>query len=93
MIKVHHFSLVSNVMSPTVAKYSSLKDSRTDVSSSAGGPTIDVEREMAAANAYSSSGYKGYYPSTSPYSTHSGRQSSLMSPSVKVNDSRDKVKG
>ena len=79
-------------MSPTVAKYSSLKDSRTDVSS-AGGPTIDVEREMAAANAYSSSGYKGYFPSSSPYSTHSGRQSSLMSPSVKVSDARDKVKG
>ena len=73
-------------MSPTVAKYSSLKDSRND------GPTIDVEREMAAANAYSSSGYKGYFPSSSSYSTHSGRQS-LMSPSVKVSDARDKVKG
>ena len=79
-------------MSPTVAKYSGLKGSRNDVSSSSG-PTIDVEREMAAANAYSSSSYKGYFPSSSSsYSTHSGRQS-LVSPSVKVSDARDKVRG
>ena len=79
-------------MSPTVAKYSNLKESSNELASEKQketGPTIDVEREMAAANAYSSSGYKGYFPSSS-YSTN-GRHS-LLSPSVKVSDARDKVK-
>ena len=79
-------------MSPMVAKYSTLQESRNELSPGKHkdtGPTIDVEREMAAANAYNSSGYKGYFPSSS-YSTN-GRHS-LLSPSVKVSDARDKVK-
>ena len=78
-------------MSPTIAKYSSLKESAKesvrDRSKEDASPKIDVEREMAAANAYSSSGYKGYFPS--PYSV-TGRQS-VLSPSAKVSDARDKV--
>ena len=79
-------------MSPTIAKYSSLKESAkesvSERSKEDAAPKIDVEREMAAANAYSSSGYKGYFPS--PYSV-TGRQS-VLSPSAKVSDARDKVK-
>ena len=73
-------------MSPTIAKYSNMKESRNEPATDTG-PTIDVEREMAAANAYNSSGYRGYFPSS--YSTNS--RHSLMSPSVKVSDARDKV--
>ena len=77
-------------MSPTVAKYSTLQESRNELSPDKHkdtGPKIDVEREMAAANAYNSSGYKGYFPSS--YSTND--RHSLLSPSVKVSDARDKV--
>jgi len=83
-------SLVSSVMSPTIAKYANLKESLDETAPDKHkdtGPTIDVEKEMAAANAFSSSGHKGYF--TSPYSAN-GRHSHL-SPSVKVSDARDKM--